>query len=184
MRRGQLIIAAVAFTMSCAGTWSRRDAFYGDVRCGLSVDDTRSLVERYKGEAWTCGNPSERQTDCSFRAGRTRVLIEFEGGRLRTIKDADHFGLTGMATRPKVDLCSGARWRDVLLMPQDDSWIGATIMADGKPVGTVRAGNAEYVSLPLGRYVLSIEKAGREPVKVQISVPEGTLREPPMVKLP
>lgn len=59
MRRGQLIITAVAFTMSCAGTWSRRDAFHGDVRCGLTVDDTRSLVGRYKGEGWTCGNPIE-----------------------------------------------------------------------------------------------------------------------------
>ena len=144
-------IAAAAVRASSTSCCTTRRPIAGRQSRGcLSVSDARSLVERYKGEGWVCGNPAERQTDCSFRVGRTRVSIEFEDGKLRTITDADHFGLTGMATRPKVDLCSGIRSRHVLVMPHDDSWIGATIMADGRPVGRVRAGNAEYVSVPLG----------------------------------
>jgi hypothetical protein len=184
--RHEIMIAALAFAVSCAGTgaWPQRHTFYREVECGLSVDRVRSLADRYDGEGWICHNPAERKTECSFAANRTRVTVEFEDGKVRTIEDGDQFGVTGMATRPKVNLCSGARSRVVMIVPRDNSWIGAAITADGQSVGGVTAGHAQGVYVPLGRYVLSVDKAGREPLKVEINVPDGTLREPPTVKLP
>lgn len=65
--------------------------------------------------------------------------------------------------------------RAVLIVPQDRSWIGATLTAGSQPVGALTAGNAEYVYLPLGRYVLSIDEPGGATVKVDLNVPDGTL---------
>jgi hypothetical protein len=185
MRRLQTIIA-IALAVACAGAgpWPQRDAFYGEVHCGLSIESVRSLVERYEGDGWICHDPAAQMTECSFMAGRTRVTFEFEDGKIRTIEDGDQFGVTGMATRPKVGLCSGARSRSVMIVPRDDSWIGAAITVNGQSIGVVTAGHAQGVYVPLGRYVLNVDKAGREPLKLEINVPDGTLREPPTVKLP
>lgn len=181
-----IIISAVAFALSCAvgSPWSQRKEFYGEVRCDLAVDSVQRLAGHFGGTGWTCYTPSERMTNCSFMAGRTRVTVEFQDGQMRSIEDGDEFGVTGMATRPKLDICSGGRSRHIMIVPHDDSWIGGAITANGKSVGTVTAGHAQGVYVPLGRYVLQFEKAGLAPLKIEIAVPDGTLREPPRVVLP
>lgn len=184
--RGLLLGAAVAFAVSCAwtGPWPRRDAFFADVRCDLSIDAVHSLARRHGGEGWICHSPGERSTECSFSAGRTRVTLEFEEGKARTIEDGDQFGITGMAMRPRSDLCSGARSRAMMIVPGHESWIGAVISVDGREIGTVTTGHPQNLYVPVGRVVLKVTKAGRDPISVEVSVPDGTVRNPPMLQLP
>lgn len=180
------IFAAVAVVaLSCAGSdgWTQRESFYREARCGLSVDSTRTLAERFGGSEWICATPSAQLTECNFRVGRTRVSLDFEDGKMQSVEDGDYFGITGMATRPKVNVCSGARSRSVIITPPDAGWIGAAISIDGQPIGTITAGHAQSIDIPLGRHVLQVEKAGRVAMKREITVPDGTLREPPEVEL-
>jgi hypothetical protein len=171
--------------LSCAGSdgWTQRESFYRAARCGLSVDSTRTLAERFGGSEWICATPSERLTECNFEVRRTRVDLAFADGKLQSVADGDYFGITGFATRPKVNVCTGARSRSVIITSPDAGWIGAAISADGEPIGTITAGHAHSVEVPLGRHVLQVEKAGRAAIKREITIPDGTLRQAPEVEL-
>jgi hypothetical protein len=70
----------------------------------------------------------------------------------------------------------------VIITPPDAGWIGAAISVNGQVIGTITAGHAQSVDVPLGRHVLQVEKAGRV-MKREITVPDDTLREPPEVEL-
>lgn len=181
------IFAAVAVVaLSCAGSdgWTQRESFYREARCGLSVDSTRALAERSGGSDWLCRTPSEGLTECNFSVGRTRVDLDFEDSKLQTVADGDYFGITGFATRPKVNVCTGARSRSVIvtITPPDAGWIGAAISVDGQPIGTMTTRHAQSVDVPLGRHVLQVEKTGRVAMRREITVPDGKLREPPEVE--
>ena len=99
------------------------------------------------------------------------------------MEDGDYFGITGFASRPKVNVCTGAQSRSVIVTPPDAGWIGAAIVVDGQPIGMITAGHAQSVDVPLGRHILQVEKAGRVAMKREIAVPGGTLREPLEVEL-
>jgi hypothetical protein len=181
------IFAALAVcAVSCSGPhrWPQRESFYREARCGLSVDSTRTLAERSGGSDWLCRMPTDRLTECNFEVGRTRVLLEFDDGKLQSVEDGDYFGITGMAMRPRLNVCSGERSRDMYITPRDKSWIGATISVDGQPVGKITAGHTETVYVPIGLHILQIKKAGRTAIRREITVPDGTLRRPQEVELP
>jgi hypothetical protein len=180
------IFAALAvFAVSCTGTerWTQRESFYREARCGMAVDSAGALAERLGGSEWICRALSARLTECNFEVGRTRVSMDFEDGKLQSLEDGDYFGITGFASRPKVNVCTGARSRSVIITPPDAGWIGAVISVDGQSIGTITAGHAQSVDVPLGRHVLQAEKPDRAVIKREITVPDGTLREPPEVKL-
>lgn len=176
-------VAVVALSGACSDGWTQRESFYGAARCGLSVDSARAFAQRTGGSDWLCRTPSEGLMECNFRVGRTRVDLDFVDGKLQSVEDGDYFGITGFATRPKVNVCTGARSRSVIITPPDAGWIGAAISVDGQAIGTITARHAQSIDVPLGRHVLHLEKAGRRAIKREITVPDGTLREPPEIDL-
>lgn len=176
-------VAVVALSCACSDGWKQRESFYREARCGLSVDSTRAIAERSGGSDWLCLTPREGLTECNFRVRQTRVDLDFEDGKLQSVQDGYYFGITGFATRPKVNVCTGARSRGVIITPPDAGWIGAAISVDGQVIGTITARHAQSVDVPLGRHVLQVEKAGRGMMKREITVPGGTLREAPEVEL-
>jgi len=181
----RIFAAFAVVAVSCAGTggWTQRESFYREAGCSLPVESVRVIAERFGGSDWICATPSERATECNFEVGRTRVSLDFEDGKLQSVEDGDYFGITGVATRPKVNVCSGVRSRDVYITAPDDGWIGAAISIDGQPIGTITAGHTQSVHVRLGRHVLRVEKADRAAIKRESSVADGTLREPPVVEL-
>ena len=179
------ILAAVAvLALSCAGSdgWTHRESFYRESRCGQSVASARTLAERLGGSEWICATASAQLMECNFRVGRTRVSLDFEDAKLQSVEDGDYFGITGFASRPKVNVCSGTRSRSVIIMPPDPGWTGATISIDGQVIGRITADHAQSVDVPLGRHILQVAKSGRGTLQREITVPDGRLREPPEVE--
>jgi hypothetical protein len=180
MIMSRIIVLTAVVALSCGG-WKQRDSFYREARCGLSVDTTRTLAERSGGTGWICATPSAQLTVCNFRVGQTRVSLEFEDGKLQSLEDGDYFGIKGFASRPKENVCTRGRSRSVIITVPDNSWIGAAISANGEVIGTITAGHAQSVDVPLGRYILQVAKSGHGALRHEITVPDGTLRVPPEV---
>jgi hypothetical protein len=135
------------------------------------------------GTGWACANPSQSETICSFTVKRTRVLLEFENGGLRRVEDGERFGLTGVASWPRLDVCSGQLSRRFVITAPTTAWVGATITVDGNEVARVRY-RSDSVYLAVGRHTLRVEKPGGEAFVRDIDVSEDLLRQAPEISLP
>ncbi len=179
------LLIAIVMSCSCVADRRERPRFYSAVRCGLSVDEARGLADRYGDSRFTCGSPEGQREECTFSVGRNRVTLVFSGGHLETAEEGELFGITGMATRPRLSVCTGAQSRGVTLAPSDVRWVGATVSVDGEPIGliTTSAWQAGFY-VPLGRHVLRVEQRGRDRFVKQITVPDGLVREDQVIELP
>jgi hypothetical protein len=179
-------ISLMCIALSCSGAreWRERETFYSKARCDLSINEARALADHLNESGWSCGSPKPQRDVCNFNVGSTRVMLEFADGRLQSVEDGEHYGITGMAMRPKVDVCTGARSRQLGLVPNDAGWVGATVSVDGQPIGSVTTSNWQGLYVPVGRHTLRIEKPGREALVREITMSDGVLRESPEVTLP
>ena len=163
--------------------WPQRERFRDQLRCGQQPHEVQAIALQSGGTRWACATPSQSETHCNFIAERTRVLLAFENGGLRRVEDGEQFGLTGIASWPRLDVCSGQIARRFVITAPTTSWVGATISVDGNEVARVRYRN-DSVYLPVGRHTLRVEKSGGEAFVRDIDVPEGLLREAPEISLP
>ena len=176
------LIALVMLACTTRG-WPQRERFRDQLRCGQQPYEVEAIARRSGGTRWGCAKPSEAETICNFTAKRTRVLLEFESGGLRRVEDGERFGLTGVASWPRLDVCSGQLSRRFVITAATTAWVGAAITVDGNEVARVRYRN-DSVYLPVGRHTLRIEKLGGEAFVRDIDVSEDLLREAPAISLP
>jgi hypothetical protein len=172
-------IIGVAVLACTTRGWPQRENFREQLRCGQQQADVKAIADRTGGTGWICGT----QNECNFTAGKNRVLLGFDNGGLRTVEDGEQFGLTGVASWPRLDVCSGQQFRRFVITAPTTAWVGAAINVDGTEVARVRYRN-DSVYLPLGQHTLRIEKSGREPIVREMDVPGGQVREAPEINLP
>jgi len=184
MSSGWLTRIAIVATLACTTRdWAQRESFRGQLRCGQRPHEIQAIALQSHGTGWVCGPPSQTETHCNFVVGRTRVRLSFEDGGLRRVEEGERFGLTGVATLPRLDVCTRQLSRQFVIVAPTTDWVGATISVDGDEVARVLYRN-DSVYLPVGQHTLRIVRAGREALVRKIDVPEGLLREPPEIRLP
>jgi hypothetical protein len=180
--RDTALLALVMLACTTRG-WPQRERFRDQLRCGQPPHEVEAIARQSGGTRWACAKPSESETVCNFTVKLTRVLLEFENGGLRRVEDGEQFGLTGVASWPRLDVCSGQLSRRFVITAPTTAWVDAVITVDGKEVARVRYRN-DSVYLPVGRHTLRVEKAGGEAFVRDINVTEDLLREAPEISLP
>lgn len=178
-----LLILLLATLACTTNGWPQRESFREELRCGQQPQEVEAIARRNAGEAWTCAARSGSEVGCNFKVGKTRVWLAFDNGGLRSIEEGEQFGLTGVATWPRLDVCTRQQFRRFVITAPTTAWVGAMMTIDGNEIGRVRYRN-DSVYVPLGRHTLRVEKPDMPPVIRELDVTDGQVKEAPEIVLP
>lgn len=163
----ELLLAALLLS----GCRAHLDELTERLRCGMSVEDVRSLA-RNAGAAGLIEDsrvPVLYGTHQTSR-GRARVYFGFEHGRLIWFRNGERRGLTGLVTGLKHDLCTGRRFGSLILSARP-RWAGAAVLVDGQRIADLPPGPNVFleIDVPAGKHKLSIARQGFEPFTQEIA---------------
>ncbi len=172
MRRlAYLSIASLPLIFSTCGEirrWRSAEEFRTELRCGMTVQQVEALAEKYGTSSFRAVEQRATGVNHAINEGSTVFWFAFDGGALGKVQEGMYFGITGLKTSIREDLCTGEKTADVTLEVTAPTELArASLSIDGREALGLSSGpevQANIGSLPSGTHEVRIEKPGYQPI--------------------
>ena len=165
-----LLFAIMALFVTCAKArrWRSAEEFRSGLRCGMTVEEVNALAQRHGSSSFREVDAPTAGVNHALNEGSTVFWFAFDQGALRTVQEGMYFGVTGLKTSIRENLCTGEQTADVTLkVSAPDELAGASLAIDGRQALGLSFGpevQANIGSLPSGSHEVRIEKPGYQPI--------------------
>jgi PEGA domain len=161
-------ILAIAI-WSCEGLsrWQDADRFRRQLRCGMTEAQVDTLA-RSLGAPGIRGTRDSSLGDSAVQKGGTVFWFRFKDGGLQTVRQGQHYGVTGLDTSVIQNVCTLNESREVTVqITAPMELAGAEISVDGRRWGVLGNPSAGMTihGFPGGQHEIRISKEGYAPIR-------------------
>jgi hypothetical protein len=155
----------------CHRHWSDADEFREALQCGMEAPAVETLARQHGANEFQASGRYPGDPTHYAKKGSSVVDLWFEAGHLVSVRQAEYFGVTGVKTSVRLDICTGmVSGYPTLRITAPAELKNAHVSLNGSPLSQLSGGENPQATLNtgtmvgLGDHTLMIEKEGWQPI--------------------